>query len=308
MFLHDINTLLQCTGCGSSCCILTDVVGTFTDGSGSSDYPNNADCSWIIAPNGAWMVSITFTDFSSESSYDYVNVWKCTDSSCSYGQQLGTLTGSYSTKQSFTSSTGYIYVYFHSDSSVVYPGFSAKWVSLDSPAFHHSLLTHCADLAYINQIPSVTWLLSQSGFVCSGCGSSCGLLTSSSGTFTDGSDSSYYPNDADCDWIIAPSDVQPITITFTEFNTESGYDFVKIWACSDSSCMYGQQLASLSGSYYSSQSFTSYTGYMYIYFYSDSSEVQSGFRATWVRTFLAHQGACYDSRISKSVTVRICCV
>ena len=115
-----------CAGC-TSCGLRTASTGTFTDGSGTSDYPSNANCVWIIAPSGATQVTITFTDFSTESGYDFVVVQQCPDSSCSTGLvELARLSGPSATLP-YTSTTGYMAVRFTSDLIITYPGFSASW-------------------------------------------------------------------------------------------------------------------------------------------------------------------------------------
>jgi hypothetical protein len=99
----------------------------------------------------------------------------------------------------------------------------------------------------------------------------------SSGTISDGT--SDYTNNANCNWLIASSGL--ISLSFSSFNTESGYDVVTINRCtSSSSCV--EQVASLSGSSVSlSTIYTSSTGYMQVVFTSDGSVLRSGFVASW---------------------------
>ncbi|MCS7086877.1 MAG: CUB domain-containing protein, partial [Bacteroidia bacterium] len=59
-------------------------------------------------------------------------------------------------------------------------------------------------------------------------------LTAQNGTFSDGSGPATYLNNTNCSWLIQPSGGATfIRITFTEFNTEAGYDFVRIYAGAD---------------------------------------------------------------------------
>ena len=54
---------------------LTAPSGTITDGSGSANYNNNANCKWVIAPAGATQIQLTFTAFDTEANYDTVFVY-----------------------------------------------------------------------------------------------------------------------------------------------------------------------------------------------------------------------------------------
>jgi hypothetical protein len=79
----------------------------------------------------------------------------------------------------------------------------------------------------------------------------------SSGTFSDGP--GYYDYNANCKWLIAST--AEIRLSFSAFNTESGYDFVTINRCSSSSCNTTEQVAKLSGGSVSSNTvYTSSTG------------------------------------------------
>jgi hypothetical protein len=116
----------QCTGCGS-CGVLTTVAGTFTDGSGGSDYPDNANCKWSISPRGAAWVRLVFMEFNTESVHDKVVVFQCADASCQAPTKLAELSGTYSTGQVITSTTPHVVVWFVSDSSGTSAGFTATW-------------------------------------------------------------------------------------------------------------------------------------------------------------------------------------
>ena len=109
----------------------------------------------------------------------------------------------------------------------------------------------------------------------------CGVYTAANGTMSDGSGLSPYTNNADCKWLIAPSDATHITITFTEFATEVNYDLVTVWQCSSITCANSQIIAVLSGTYATSQTFTSTTGFVRLDFISDGSNNDAGFTANW---------------------------
>lgn len=119
------------------------------------------------------------------------------------------------------------------------------------------------------------------GLPCTGCTGPCSVLTAASGTFSDGP--SDYLNYADCQWmIIAPGGSSRIAVTFTSFSTEQGYDYVRLYQCTDAVCAAPQLLAELSGtSGVAGQSFTASSGYVLVKFTSDGSVTSSGFAAQW---------------------------
>ena len=120
----------------------------------------------------------------------------------------------------------------------------------------------------------------QVSFPCGGCSSSsCGILTTASGRLTDGP--SDYGTDASCKWLIAPSAATTITITWTQFDTEGGYDFVTLSSCTDVTCETKQQLMRHSGSLPVLRSYTSPTGFLLVEFASDESYEYEGFTAAW---------------------------
>ena len=103
--------------------------GSITDGSGS--YSNGADCSWVISSVGS-IISISFSQFETESSDDRVVIYSCSSSnsatSCESSSELASLSGSsISSSRSWSSTTGYMRVRFTSDSSRTYAVFVGNW-------------------------------------------------------------------------------------------------------------------------------------------------------------------------------------
>jgi hypothetical protein len=94
--LLKFQVLTPCAGCFESCCTFTNVTsGSFSDGSGTSNYPNGADCRWIIAaPNQAASVKLTFSSFDTEEGYDFVTLSSCTSIACENPLQIAELSGS----------------------------------------------------------------------------------------------------------------------------------------------------------------------------------------------------------------------
>ena len=91
----------------------------------------------------------------------------------------------------FISNTGVIVMAFITDYSVNYSGWTANYTSVES--------TNCTCKT---------------------------VLTSASGTITDGSGSGNYSDNTKCIWQITPQNAKRITLTFTEFATETGWDVV----------------------------------------------------------------------------------
>ena len=98
-------------------------------------------------------------------------------------------------------------------------------------------------------------------------------LTAGSGTISDGSGSNYYSNSQNCSWLIQPSSGGSITLDFTSFDTESGYDYVRVY---DGNSAYSSLLGTYSGSSIPS-SITSSGSSLYITFTTDGSVTREGF-------------------------------
>lgn len=65
--------------CASSAAFsaLTD---TISDGSGAARYANSSNCSWLIQPAGAQLITITFSEFATEKDIDVVYIYNGTSS------------------------------------------------------------------------------------------------------------------------------------------------------------------------------------------------------------------------------------
>lgn len=173
---------------------LTTPTGTFTDGSGAlGNYLDNSSCKWVIAPQGATQISINFTSFNTEATYDTVTVYNGPDDTFPV---LATWWGNTLPATISTSvGIGAMCVKFTTDSSTNYTGWSATY---------NSIITAPA---------------------CSGGNT----LTTPTGTISDGSSSSNYTNNQLCYWYIAPPCATSITLNFSELATELNYDGVVIY-------------------------------------------------------------------------------
>ena len=84
----------------------------------------------MIAPAAASIITLRFTELSTQAGVDIIRVFQCTDIACSQPQQLAELSGLYSAPQAVTSTTGYMKVVFRSDGSVNADGFTAAWTTV----------------------------------------------------------------------------------------------------------------------------------------------------------------------------------
>jgi len=109
-------------------------------------------------------------------------------------------------------------------------------------------------------------------------------LTNCSGTIDDGSGVGiFYNNNQSCSWLIQPSGATSVTISFSSFVTESGYDYVRIYNGTNASATL---LATYSGSTIPA-SITTTTGAIYVTFTTDGSQVYEGFTANYNCNFSA---------------------
>jgi hypothetical protein len=217
--------------------------GTITDGSGPNNYQDNADCKWIItAPSGSAGIRIEFTQFRTESGYDFVTLYDGNAVNSNYiirrfsGTTLPPIV---------TSAIPQALVYFTTDNSITDAGWSLNYTAISQP--------YCQGTT---------------------------ILTAPSGTITDGSGNSDYTNRANCRWLIQPPGATRIELTFSSFNTESGYDFVKVY---DGATTSAPLLGSYSGTTLPPV-LRSSGGSLLIVFTSDSSITRAGWSASYTST------------------------
>lgn len=220
--------------------MLSNLSGAITDGSGTANYNNNTDCNWVIAPAGATQISLTFTAFDTETNLDTVFVYDGPDETFPV---LATWSGNTIPPEINTSAgVGAMCIRFTSDVSETANGWSANYQA-DS------------------NTPSC-----QAGAV----------LSSPTGSFEDGSNSSNYGNNQGCYWFIAPPCASSVTLSFSEFDTEQDYDGLIIYDDLTGT----NQIAVLTGTALPS-SVTSNTGIMTVVFVSDYSTTGQGFSANY---------------------------
>ena len=242
------------TSTGSSYCtgvstLNTSDYGTITDGSGSNNYCDNSNCSWLIQPPQASSITLNFAAFELEqassdgnSIYDAVEVY---DGASSSATLLGRFTGN-NIPAAITSSGGSMFIRFYSDVSNNYAGWSAYYTSTQTPY----------------------------------CNGTATTLTASSGSFSDGSGTNKYANNSNCSWLIQPANATSITLSFSSFDTELNYDGVIVYDGGNSSA---PVLGQFSGTTLPA-AVTSTGGSMYVSFISDEALRANGWNASYTST------------------------
>lgn len=105
---------------------LTTATGSFFDSGGASaNYADDERSVWVISPAGASYVTIDFTSFSLENTWDYMYIY---DGNSVWSTQIGYYTGTTS-PGTITSSGGSITIEFRSDCATTAVGWAATWTS-----------------------------------------------------------------------------------------------------------------------------------------------------------------------------------
>lgn len=220
---------------------LTASSGTITDGSGSANYGNNSKCKWVIAPEGATKITLNFTSFDTESDYDSVIVYNGPD--VTY-PKLMTWWGN-TLPPTINSTGGAICIRFSSDEDINATGWSVNYTST-------GITPTCNGLT---------------------------ILSSPTGTFDDGSGSGNYGNNQNCYWYIAPPCASSVTLSFSAFATENGYDGIVVYDDLELT----NKLGVFTGSSIPTP-ITSTTGQMLVIFVSDFTTTLQGFNASYSST------------------------
>lgn len=103
----------------------TAASGSFSDGSGATDYGNNSHCSWLINPTDAYSVTLNFSFFNTEAVNDVVNVYDGSDNTTTL---LGSFSGN-SIPSSLTSTGGAMFVEFITNETITNAGWNAFYTS-----------------------------------------------------------------------------------------------------------------------------------------------------------------------------------
>ncbi|OJX35576.1 MAG: hypothetical protein BGO87_02820 [Flavobacteriia bacterium 40-80] len=104
----------------------TSTSGTFYDSGGASgNYGNDERNFWLISPANATSVTLNFTSFNIENTYDFILVYNGNTTS---SPLLGKFTGT-TAPAALTASSGKILIEFRSDCATVSSGWTASWSS-----------------------------------------------------------------------------------------------------------------------------------------------------------------------------------
>lgn len=238
-----ISALSICVSKAQTCSgvtTFTPCTANIDDGSLGANYSDNLTCVFLIQPTGATSITLNFTAFNIESGYDFLEIH---DGPNSAAPLIGTYSGT-TLPPSIVSTGGSIWMYFTSDGSYNYSGWSASYTCTGG-----------------------------GGGLCSGLTN----ITNCSGTITDGSGTGNYIDNMYCEWLINPTGTNQPKLHFTQFDTESGYDGVIVYDGTDDT---GTELLNWSGNTIPPD-VTSSTGALYVVFISDGVNTYGGFSATY---------------------------
>ncbi|MBL4707680.1 MAG: T9SS type A sorting domain-containing protein, partial [Flavobacteriales bacterium] len=150
---------------------------------------DNLNCSWLIQPLGATIINLSFTQFDTETGFDFVTIY---DGANNNAPVLGTYSGS-TLPLALNSSGGSIFVEFNSDQAVNETGWEINYNSSSNQCFTNL------------------------------------QLTSLNGNINDGSNSNNYQNNLNCSWVIQPVLATTITAQFNNFDVDNLGDTLFIY-------------------------------------------------------------------------------
>lgn len=231
---------------------LLAALGTFDDGSGNNNYSNNSDCYWLIQPAGASSIQIDFNYFNTESGQDMLYIY---DGNNTSSNLLQTLSGN-SSPSSILSTSGEVMLHFNSNNSNSDIGWEIDYTA------NYGGSPYCSGTTN---------------------------LTTSSGTFSDGSGNSDYIENSDCKWLIQPAGANIINLSFSQFNTEQNNDYINVY---DGFNFSAPLIGSFSGTNIPNN-ITSSGGAMLVHFVTDGNNNSAG----WEASYNTNTGYCSDTVI-----------
>jgi Zn-dependent metalloprotease len=98
----------------------------YDSGGEQGNYSNGENYTFLIQPDCADEITLTFSEFETESCCDYLSIY---DGISSTDPLITTLRGSQTLPLSVTATSGSMYLVFNSDYSVTYSGFAANWIT-----------------------------------------------------------------------------------------------------------------------------------------------------------------------------------
>jgi hypothetical protein len=244
---------------------------------------------------------LTFTEFSTESNYDFVTVFDGTSSSA---PQIAKLSG-VQIPAALEASSGSMFVVLESDFSVNGNGFQADFSAQVTSAEVSTPLVSPDDrisevvLTEISPAPAVATSLpgqaEQSTELArvEGCSSSRQEISAIGGSIILSPDGAYAPN-ARCEWLISPSASAPVIVEFRAIATEDFFDTLTIY--DGSSADADTRLGTYSGSTLPA-AVTAPSGSVLLVFESDDSVQGAGFELD----FSTATGSLVEQRLRNGV-------
>lgn len=220
---------------------LTASSGSISDGSGSIKYGHNLDCRWLIAPENASSIVISFSRFKTQLNYDIVTIY---DGESTSDPVVGTYSGT-TIPADITINGPKALVRFQTNNAIADQGFLLNYKANNQTAF-------C---------------------------SSTKIITTPTGTISDGSEEEKYNNNSYCRWFIQPAGATSMTLTFNNFDV-SPEDEVLIYNRAVSPI---QLIAKYSGANLPPTTVIP-SGKLAVEFLSDNFNVGQGWDATWTST------------------------
>ncbi len=173
--------------------VVTTCTGNLSDSGSQESYANNEDLTFVIAPEGANGLTLTFSEWDVEAGYDFLYIYDGADTNAPL---LGTFSANL--PETITASGGSLTLQFVSDATVTQGGWQASWTSFGRG---------CGD----DTPGSMTYLDSCTGVL-----------------YDLGGESANYGNNEDYKIVIAPGAFD-VMLTFDTWDVEAGYDFLYIY-------------------------------------------------------------------------------
>lgn len=261
-------------------------------------YSNNEALAWVIGLQSADHVTLHFTDFDTEGGWDFVSVYSCSGQTCLNPVLMERFAGN-NVPADVTSSTSFIRVEWTSDYSVGFTGWRASWTTNTNKAVqvrstHQGFAWHAVQVRGSSPHNLTVWqprqvahananAMSLNDFSCT-FESPCYLqhVSGSLGRLEQ-SPNRYMENEAMA-WVIGLQNAKSVTLNFTYFDTEGGWDFVSVYSCPDESCPNPVQLRRFSGND-APADVTFSTGFIRIEWWSDEIITFTGWSADYTVQF-----------------------
>ena len=106
--------------------LLTASEGTISDGSGNTRYANNSNCEWLIQPDDAGAIALTFTELKTEPGIDRIFIYEGTSEN---DRLIATVSGFDLPAHPVVVSGGSMFVKFISDEMNAAPGWEATYTT-----------------------------------------------------------------------------------------------------------------------------------------------------------------------------------